>query len=190
MITDEEARAILSYSPETGVFIWAAKINRYISIGEVAGSLNYQGYVTIMIRGRNYRAHRLAWLLMTGNWPKHQIDHVNGVRDDNRFSNLREATNSQNNRNRIKQANNTSGFKGVSFHNQMKRWRSSIMANGMSKHLGLFDTREEAYSAYCAAADNLHGEFIPSSSWGSKLPRQEAGVGFDILETESGRKRK
>ena len=96
---------------------------------------------------------------MTGAWPKDQIDHVNGDRSDNRFCNLREATNSQNQANRRCEATSTSGVKGVSWDRRCRRWQAQISINGKPKHLGGFTSKEEAARAYAAAAIALRGEF-------------------------------
>jgi len=105
-------------------------------------------------------AHRLAWLYVTGSFPKHQIDHINMVKSDNSFLNLREATRSENGANRKKYSNNTSGYKGVSRNTPNGRWKARIRKNGAGIHLGLFDTAKEAHIAYCSAAKNIHGEYF------------------------------
>lgn len=88
-----------------------------------------------------------------------QVDHINHDTLDNRRENLRLATRSQNLMNRIKQQNNTSGYKGVSWHKHSQKWRATIKIGSRHTHLGLFDTPKDAYDAYCKAADELHGEF-------------------------------
>ena len=94
------------------------------------------------------------------NCPDHmQTDHIDGNGLNNRRSNLREATSAHNNRNRRISTVNSSGFKGVSFHKMSSKWQSCIFVDGRSKHLGLFDTPEEAHAAYCAASAKYHGEF-------------------------------
>ena len=113
----------------------------------------------IKINGRMYMGHRLAWLFVNGGWPENHIDHINEIKNDNRISNLREATSSQNQRNRGAQKNNTSGFKGVSFFKRNGKWKSTICVNSNKKHLGYFDNPEEAHQAYCKASDKYHGEF-------------------------------
>ena len=124
--------------------------------GAVAGRVN-NGYREIGIKNIRYLAHRLAWLYVHGEWPQHQIDHIDGDKLNNLIANLRLATNSQNGANRGAPADNTSGYKGVSRAKQ--RWRAVISVKGRYRHLGTFGTAEEAYAAYCKAARELHGEF-------------------------------
>ena len=108
-----------------------------------------------------YGAHVLIWVWMTGEWPSVEIDHENLKRADNRWSNLREATHSQNMANGRKYRNNTSGYKGVFWENRKspKKWRAMIDINGKHKHLGYHSSKEEASAAYNKAADELFGEF-------------------------------
>lgn len=158
-ITASYVRQILDYDPETGIFVWRVKRNNRIPAGSVAGRDNGLGYIRIGINGRNYKAHRLAWLITYGQWPSKHIDHIDGNRANNMISNLREASVSQNSMNRKLSIINTSGYKGVYWHTQVYKWQARIMIHGKAKHLGLFDTAEEAHAAYCLAADRLHGEF-------------------------------
>ncbi len=112
-----------------------------------------------MVAGKMYKAHRLAWFYMTGEWPPDQIDHIDGDRDNNRLVNLRKATNAQNGANARLSKNNSSGFKGVSFDTSVGRWRASIRRNRQLHYLGFFNTPEEAHAAYASAAVQLFGEF-------------------------------
>lgn len=138
------------YHPLTGAFT---------RDGIGAGTINGEGYAQIKIDGRLYLAHRLAWRIMTGYWPENDIDHRNKDRRDNRFVNLREATGSQNLRNRGKPKNNTSGFKGVSWNSGRHAWLATIHDGAKNKNLGYFATRESAAKAYDRAALRYHGEF-------------------------------
>lgn len=161
MLTAARLRELLSYDPETGVFRWRVYRARNARAGDVAGRIikaapdKGGGYRSIGIDGSEYLAQRLAWLHMTGEWPPAQVDHENRNRDDNAWRNLRDATRSQNQANRPAQANNTSGFKGVAFHKGAGRWRATLG----KRHLGLFDSPEQAHAAYAEAARGAFGEF-------------------------------
>jgi hypothetical protein len=111
------------------------------------------GYVCIRIDNILYTAHRLAWLYVHGNWPAHQLDHINKNRSDNRLCNLREATNAENAQNR-KRSDNKTGYTGVNQENN--KWKAEIKLNYKTIRLGLFETPEEAYSAYLSAKHGLH----------------------------------
>ena len=154
-----QLRELLSYNPETGIFNWARKNGKVYRYGKVAGTINSQGYCQIMIDLVIYRAHRMAWAYVTGQWPEHEIDHVNGDRLDNRFCNLRQATRTQNGRNLGMKKNNTSGYRGVTWDAQSQRWKAQITVNRKQIHIGLFDTPKEAHVAYCKAAVFYFGEF-------------------------------
>jgi len=150
---------VLGYDPETGLFFWKKRISIRITVGAIAGSDTGKGYIEIGIDGHNYFAHRLAWFYEKGEWPKGQVDHKDTIRTNNRIKNLRDATHGQNVNNSGVRANNTSGYKGVSFAKNLKKWHSRIMSEGQLYLLGYFDTPEEAYEAYCRKAKELHGEF-------------------------------
>lgn len=152
---DSEESAVLSefsYCKETGVLFRNGK--------ECSGRQSPAGYLRVSVNGKNLLQHRLAWRLATGAWPKCRVDHVNGVKTDNRFVNLRECDLSQNLMNCGPHVDNESGLKGV-FRNK-KRWAASISAYGKKRHLGTFDTPEEAHAAYRAAALEMHGDFARS----------------------------
>src|SRR5215475_5659246 len=155
MLTLQRLREVLSYDPETGLLTWLQKTGRK-SAGSVAGSLDNNGYVVIRIDRRIYKSHRLAWLLMTGEWPKHTIDHINNAPADNRWENLREATYSQNNANRGLTTRNKSGLKGVSWHSQNNCW----VAHFLNRYIGSFNSPEDAHAAYCEVAQKHFGEFF------------------------------
>lgn len=149
-------RADLIYRPETGEFIRARTTSSNAVMGSRAGFLNAKGYRQISVGGRAYRANRLAWLWMTGEWPAAQVDHVNGDRDDDRWANLRVATNQQNCANAKRRTDNKSGFKGV--RKCRNRWQAR-MGGGGSIYIGTFDTPKEAHEAYAAAARQHYGHF-------------------------------
>lgn len=149
----------LSYSPDTGAFVWAKSPAMPVKVGQAAGTLDGRGYLQIKYRGRPILAHRLAWFYVHKEWPAFDIDHINLDRTDNRIANLRIANRSQNVCNRPLRSNNRSGLKGVYWHKRKKRWHADIRVDGKKTCLGYFDTPEAAHSAYRAAAVRLHGEF-------------------------------
>jgi hypothetical protein len=161
MLTQASLKELLHYDPETGLFTWIAPLSNRVKVGDVCDSKGPLGYILIGVRGTRLYAHRLAWLYMTGEWPTNMIDHINCVRDDNRWSNLREATKSQNMRNAGVRKQNTSGHTGVGFHAQTKKWRAFISDDQKNYvHVGLFDTIEEAVAARKVAAAKHYGEFF------------------------------
>ncbi len=99
MITHDRLKEILYYDPVLGTFRWIEKISRKNVIGAIAGGLNPKGYVVIIIQGKSYRANRLAWFYMTGEWPKNLVDHKNRIRNDNTWKNLRDFTSKENSAN-------------------------------------------------------------------------------------------
>lgn len=170
-ITAEDARRLLNYDPSTGQFTWRISPNRRIRPGRTCSVVNSHGYIRIMIKQKSYTAHRLAWLYVHGEWPPHEVDHINGNRTDNRICNLRLATTRQNQGNRRLQKNNMSGVKGVSWHAAHQKWMATIRKNGRKTHLGYFANKEEAASAYQKAAILIFGQFANSIR---ALGKQEA----------------
>jgi len=158
-LTQDELKEILEYNEETGDLIRKCKRGRRHQKGVIVGTLRRDGYIRVHLDDKLYYAHRLIWFHMTGNWPKHQIDHINGIKNDNRFCNLREASHAANQRNKKITIQNNSGFKGVSKTSNNKRWRARIEFEGKQKYLGTFDKPEDAHQAYCKAAQARHGEF-------------------------------
>lgn len=157
-LTQEKLKEILRYDPETGVFYWKVSVSQNTSAGSVAGCYNRFGYCTIRIDGVGYGAHCLAWLYTVGEFPLDELDHIDGNPSNNRFDNLREATNAENGRNRKLNSNNMSGFKGVC-QAVNGRWQAQIGFNGRRIHLGYFSTAEEAHVSYESKAMELFGEF-------------------------------
>ena len=148
-VTAERLREILDYDPATGVFTWR-------KTGKTAGYVDTKGYRVIMIDGRGYKAHRLAWMNEHGNMPEKQVDHINGNRSDNRSENLRLATHGQNRANSKPSAK--SGLKGVYAFTD-GRWQAQIRVDKRNRSLGLYDCIVAASIAYQIAADEVHGEF-------------------------------
>jgi HNH endonuclease/AP2 domain len=161
MVTVERLRELMDYDPETGVFIRKLAKKGYPPSGSRAGYRLDNGYRRIEIDGRSYSEHRLAWFYMTATWPKADIDHINMVRDDNRFCNLREATRSQNRMNTVARADNKHGFKGVWFHKRLNKWQTRIMVGGKSYHLGYHDTPRAASTVYRSVARLAFGQYAP-----------------------------
>lgn len=155
MISQTELKSQLRYDPDTGVFTWLVSKGNALA-GSVAGAFDGAGYRRIMVNGKRYKAHRLAFIYMTGNLPPDEVDHINQQRDDNRWENLRHATRSQNQRNCKRPANNTSGFNGVSWNKKSRKWQARIMTDGKMRNLGFFDNLHEAASARSAANKKYH----------------------------------
>jgi hypothetical protein len=156
-ITASRLRELLSNDAETGKFLWLESRGTARS-GNVAGSPNGSGYIHIRVAGRTYKAHRLAYLYAYGRWPDAEIDHINGVRDDNRLANLREASHAENMQN-IRRAytdNKSCGLLGASWHKRTGSWQAKISAAGKLRFLGHFDTADAAHAAYLKAKSELH----------------------------------
>lgn len=171
----DELRQLLDYDPETGVLTWkprnpamfeptAARTAEHACsnwnarwAGKPAfTSLNALGYARGNIFGSTIKAHRAAWAIVHGRWPDELLDHINGDPSDNRLSNLREATFSENQQNRTINKRNKSGFPGVSFDRAHGKWQAGIGFGLRKKHLGRFDSAEEAGRAYAEAKRKFH----------------------------------
>lgn len=150
-------RDCLTYHPETGRFVWRIKVGS-IAVGDEAGA-GCATYRKIKVGGVVYLAHRLAWTYMTGNAPPDIIDHINGDRLDNRWVNLRAATNSQNLMNSRTYRGHAIGLKGVYQSRGRKNFGARISIEGKSRYLGSFDTAESAHEAYKHAAQQFFGEY-------------------------------
>ncbi|BAO20652.1 putative endonuclease [Pseudomonas phage PPpW-3] len=157
-MTKEELAAILRYDSKTGVFYWLKSRGRAAS-GSIAGGDDGKGYVGIRINGKQYKAHKLAWLACTGEWPSFQIDHRDTDRSNNRFENLRPSTQLQNTYNRSLGVNNKSGVKGVHWHKNSGKWRAVIGVNGKKIYIGIFDDINDAQMAISQARTKHHQEF-------------------------------
>lgn len=173
-LTLEVANALLRYEPETGKLFWK---NRDVSFFEPGGencregkrsqlwaanawnsrragkeiTTHGNGYIVLAIFNQRYRAHRVIWFMNTGEWPDN-IDHINGVTDDNRMENLRSVTNAENRRNMKRYKRNSSGSTGVRWHKGDQKWQARVTVEGRSVHVGSFDGFDEAVTAWQSSA--------------------------------------
>ena len=148
-------RKVLEYNKETGKFMWKVRVNSKVPSGANAGTPQNNGYILITIKTKKHLAHRLAWFFEHGEFPNGNIDHINGVRTDNRIVNLRVVTTSENQHNQRKpRAGNP--YLGVSAVKGTKYWQAHIASNGKQKNLGRFKTPEEARDVYIEAKKVWH----------------------------------
>ena len=156
MLTQNELKSILHYDEFTGIFT-RLKSAGCVMAGSICNTHNNEDYIVIGVSRKNYKSHRLAFLYVLGAFPVNQVDHKNGIRDDNAWSNLREATNSENAQNKRKaQSNNIVGYLGVQFSVRNKNFVARIKLNGKDKYLGCFAFAEEASERYLAEKRKLH----------------------------------
>jgi len=149
-LTADRLRALMHYNPETGEFSRNVHLSNRSRASQVVGNKHSSGYIIICVNGSPRRAHRLAWLYVYGEWPKEQIDHINGIRDDNRIANLRDVTALENKRHRT-MPQKPGRMLGAALHKATGRWSSQMTVNYKKIHLGYFNTEAEAHSAYAAA---------------------------------------
>lgn len=173
--TPEVLRQLLRYEPETGKLFWKERGPEWFS-DEQGRQRNAQSIFNSLYAGREaftnvaptgyknggifrktYLAHRVIWAIYHGAWPADQIDHINGLRTDNRIINLRAATSAENAKNA--RSSRASGLRGASKHSQCNRWTAQINHNGKHIYIGLFATEIEAHAAYVEYAKRLHGDF-------------------------------
>lgn len=162
MITHTKLRELFMYDQNTGLFIRNITMSSRAQKGNIAGTLCPDGYISISINRKIYRAHRLVWLYCFEEWPSEFIDHINGIRNDNRLDNLREVTKTINAWNTKAHIDNMVGIKGVYFNKQNNNYRAQIRFNGKTVSLGSFKTPEEAKEAYDNKAKEIQGEFFPN----------------------------
>jgi hypothetical protein len=158
-VTQDRLKELINYDPDTGVFTHKTQRGKTSSIGEVAGCDKPDGYRYMSVEKHRYVAHRVAWLYYYGYDAPIFIDHINGIKSDNRISNLRLATSKNNNTNVGLKKNNKSGYKGVSYIEKRKKYRAQIFNGGKNYYLGEYHTAIEAHKAYCNKASELFGEF-------------------------------
>ena len=167
MLTHSRLRQLLAYDMDTGIFVWRVSRGRMAKVGDVAGHLHTDGYIRIVVDQKSYKAHRLSFLYMTKSFPCNDIDHINHVRNDNRWANLRIASKAVNSRNRSLQYNNTSGVGGVTFYKSFNKWVAYITANGKREYLGNYIEKWDAVCARKRAEFGYefhknHGTLFPS----------------------------
>lgn len=165
----EDIRKLLRYEPDTGKLYWLERTPDLFEDGkqsaetvcrrwntryagkEALTSDNGKGYRQGAIFSRVYFAHRVIWAIAHNEWPADQIDHINGVKNDNRIENLRAVTNQENHKNQKLSSNNTSGVTGVYWRPARRKWQVRIYVNGRLLHLGLYVNKDEAVAARKAA---------------------------------------
>ena len=157
-LTVDLIKHLFDYDKETGNLIWKVRSSRRVEIGYIAGRMQSAGYWRIRINSKEYLAHRLIFLMHKGYLPK-TLDHINGDRLDNRIENLRAVTASQNQHNRKLNSNNKSGYKGVAWVKNMKKWKACISLENKTINLGNYNTPEEADEVVRKAREELHGAF-------------------------------
>ena len=165
-LTIAHLRELMSYDAGTGALKWLARRSNHIDAGTIAGSVNRQGYIQITIAGGTYRAHRVAWAIVTGEWPSSEVDHINGVKSDNRWTNLRVASRPDNVHNRPRPRTGGRFPIGVSLAtrtNTNNPYKASISFSGRKLQLGYFPTPEAAGEAYLQKARERDGEFHPAA---------------------------
>lgn len=146
-VTQEKLKELFRYAPDTGVFTRLVSVASMARAGDIAGNTDGQGYLRIRVEGKLYKAHRLAWLYTNGEFPQDQIDHINGVRDDNRIANLRAVNRTENMKNTKIRTDNTSGVLGVGWHKGTDKWLATINVKGVKKYLGYFTDIKDAVAA-------------------------------------------
>ena len=158
LITQDRLKSLLTYDADTGVLFNRVCRNSRAPKDAPAGTCTADGYTAVMIGGKKYQAHRLIWLYMTGSWPTVEIDHINQVRNDNRWVNLREATRQENSWNTGKHAKTKSGVKGVAYIGKSGKWQVQMRVRGKSYYIGQYNTIEAAAAARANAERQLYAD--------------------------------
>jgi hypothetical protein len=158
-LTHARLMQVLRYDPLTGDFFWRVRPSQAVKMGDIAGTVASNGYISIGIDGKIYAAHRLAWFYMVGVIPLQDIDHEDTDGLNNRWTNLREATEIENAWNRPKPSNNTSGVKGVNWSAPRNKWIAELRANGKRYYLGGFAKIDDAARAVREFRKSTHGAF-------------------------------
>lgn len=177
--TQEQARSLLNYDPISGQLSWRINASRRTRAGSVIKSVDSKGYIIFGYAGKNYRAHRIIWLLWYGYLPTGEVDHKDRVRTNNAILNLRESSKIQNQWNRTAKKGTISGLKGACWDASRSKWIAVIRIEGKNRNLGRFDTAEEAHAAYCEVARRCHGAYLntaPANDNAMPLPQSDAAA--------------
>lgn len=175
MLSQNTLKGLLRYDGYTGLFYWRNDAGGHgeIKAGSVAGWIKPNGYRYVFVAGKVRQTSHLAWLYVHGYLPPKgmEMDHMDRVRSNDRIANLRIATKAQNGRNKDRQKNNTSGYKGVSWDSSKRRWVAMITADRHQKMLGRFVDIKDAIAAREHAVATLHREFAPASTPRHSFPQ-------------------
>jgi hypothetical protein len=159
-ISQKEALELFEYNSFSGALCWKKTLDNRAPKGKQAGYIN-NGYIRIGINRKSYAAHRIIWLIIKGEWPKKQIDHIDGNRSNNKWGNLREATPYENLWNSKKHKNNSSQYKGVYYHKRSHKWIARIRVHPKRIWIGSFSSALLASKAYEKEEKKYHKSFVP-----------------------------
>lgn len=162
ILTADQLREVLDYDATTGIFTRKTRLAQRHKVGdradfEVTGKGSLRGYHRVSLFSKRYLAHRVAWLYVYGEWPDGILDHINGAKGDNRIENLRIASHAMNIENqRLPRKDNISGYLGVYWHPESRKWCARIQVNRKGIHIGLYDCPKEAHVAYVKKKRKYH----------------------------------
>lgn len=158
MLTQEILKELVHYNPDTGIFTYLKQTNPRAVVGQIAGSVQRCGHLSMQYKKKQYQLHQLAFLYVLGYLPN-EVDHINRISDDNRWENLRVCNRTQNSYNSSIRSDNTSGTKGISFNKATKKWRVRMYINGIPRQLGSYTDKDEAIRMNMEFRKLHHGEF-------------------------------
>jgi hypothetical protein len=158
MLTQKQVQHLFAYCPETGVLFWKNPPTSRIQKGDVAGTINKAGYRQVKIAQKIYYVHRIIFLYVLGKWPEKTVDHLNQIKDDNRWENLRDVPFNLNCRNRAMQSNNTTGYTGIFFNYTRMKYTVRAQVNKKEYHGGFYDDLDSAVDARQTLIDQLNAE--------------------------------
>jgi len=186
----EELKRLFHYDPESGVLTWKIRTANRVRVGDEAGSLLNTGYKKVQTCRNSFQVHRICYAIYHGVDPcPMQIDHINHDRTDNRIDNLRLVTRQENNRNKSKQSNNTSGVSGVFWEKKRNKWRATVWLNGKFEHVGYFANKADAIAAR-RAAEKKYGFHDNHGDWDSQEPEPAPEVQLALFRPVAERPQK